>query len=103
MVKNEPEAEAVTWWLYLVRMASGNLYCGISTDVARRFAEHQQGKRGARALKGKGPLTLVFQQQIGGRSVALKTEYLVKQWRKSEKEKLILGERKLPRIEAAEG
>ncbi|WP_332705552.1 GIY-YIG nuclease family protein [Plesiomonas shigelloides] len=76
------------WWLYMVRMADGRLYTGISTDVARRFSQHVNGK-GARALRGKGPLTLVWQQQVGARSVALKLEYRLKHWRKARKEALI--------------
>lgn len=76
------------WWLYMVRMADGRLYTGISTDVARRFSQHVNGK-GARALRGKGPLTLVWQQQVGARSVALKLEYRLKRWRKARKEALI--------------
>lgn len=82
-----PPAESC-WWLYMVRMADGRLYTGISTDVARRFSQHVNGK-GARALRGKGPLTLVWQQQVGARSVALKLEYRLKRWRKARKEALI--------------
>nr|WP_268957832.1 GIY-YIG nuclease family protein [Plesiomonas shigelloides] len=74
--------------MYMVRMADGRLYTGISTDVARRFSQHVNGK-GARALRGKGPLTLVWQQQVGARSVALKLEYRLKRWRKARKDALI--------------
>nr|WP_278988689.1 GIY-YIG nuclease family protein [Plesiomonas shigelloides] len=74
--------------MYMVRMADGRLYTGISTDVARRFSQHVNGK-GARALRGKGPLMLVWQQQVGARSVALKLEYRLKRWRKARKEALI--------------
>jgi putative endonuclease len=35
------------WFVYLVRAANGALYCGISDDPQRRFAQHQAGK-GAR-------------------------------------------------------
>lgn len=76
------------WWLYMVRMADGRLYTGISTDVVRRFSQHVNGK-GARALRGKGPLTLVWQQEVGAHSVALKLEYRLKRWRKARKEALI--------------
>lgn len=41
------------WHLYLLRTASGMLYTGITTDVARRLTQHQAGK-GAKALRGKG-------------------------------------------------
>lgn len=76
------------WSLYMLRMSGGMLYTGITTDVARRLAQHQTGK-GAKALRGKGPLTLVFHCQIGNRSNALKLEYWVKQLSKKQKEQLI--------------
>ena len=85
--------EAVTlWWLYLVRTADGSLYTGISTDVQRRFAEHENkdGKnKGAKALRGKTPLNLVFQIVVGNRSDALKLEYKVKRLSRAQKEELI--------------
>ncbi|KPQ29497.1 MAG: putative endonuclease [Marinobacter excellens HL-55] len=81
------------WYLYLVRTASGSLYTGITTDVARRFAEHQAGApKGARSLRGKGPLTLAFQAPAGNRSLASKLEWQVKRWPKARKEALIKGE-----------
>lgn len=66
------------WYLYLIQTASGTLYTGITTDVTRRLAEHCSG-RGAKALRGRGPLTLVFQSPAGDRSNALRLEYRVKQ------------------------
>ena len=49
------------WFIYLIRCRDTTLYTGISTDVARRFVEHQHDKvKGSRYLRGKGPLQLVF-------------------------------------------
>ena len=76
------------WFVYLVRAANGALYCGISDDPQRRFAQHQSGK-GSRALRGKGPLTLVWQQEVGEKGAALRIEYRLKQQPKSFKEQLI--------------
>jgi len=76
------------WFLYMVRCKGNFLYTGITTNVERRFAEHQSGK-GAKFLRGKTPLTLVFQQEIGSQSDALKLEIVVKKWSKAEKEKII--------------
>ncbi|MGP6213224.1 DNA damage response exodeoxyribonuclease YhbQ, partial [Escherichia coli] len=45
------------WYLYLIRTADNKLYTGITTDVERRYQQHQSGK-GAKALRGKGELTL---------------------------------------------
>ncbi|SHH18900.1 GIY-YIG nuclease family protein [Ferrimonas marina] len=87
------------WWIYLIRTRHNLLYTGITTDVERRFKEHSEGKRGARALKGKGPLTLEFQAELASRSEALRLEYQVKQWPKSRKERLIQGKESLPGLD----
>ncbi|VXD06257.1 MULTISPECIES: GIY-YIG nuclease family protein [Serratia] len=79
----------VIWHLYILRMPGGMLYTGITTDVARRIAQHQAGK-GAKALRGKGELELVFHCQAGDRSTALKLEYRVKQLSKKQKENLVI-------------
>ena len=78
------------WYLYLIRCRDGTLYTGISTDVDRRFAQHQgAGNAGSKYLKGRGPLSLVFQKNLGTKSLALKVEHRVKRMSKARKEKLI--------------
>ena len=78
------------WYLYLVRCRDGSLYTGISTDVARRFARHrEEGAAGAKYLKGRGPLTLVFKKKLGSNSLALKVERRVKKLSRAKKEALV--------------
>ncbi len=78
------------WHLYLIRCHDGSLYTGITTDVARRFAEHQgNGNAGAKYLRGRGPLLLVFQKKLGSRSLALGVESKVKKLSKARKEELV--------------
>ena len=81
------------WTIYLLRCSDGSLYTGITTDVRRRLAEHENGAgrlpRGAKILRGKQPLLLVFEHEVGNRSDALKLEYRVKQLSKPEKERLV--------------
>jgi putative endonuclease len=87
------------WYLYLIRCRDGTLYTGISTDVDRRFNQHQSaGNAGSKYLKGKGPLSLVFQEKLGSRSLALKVERRVKSMSKARKEKLIDGSGYVARI-----
>ena len=76
------------WSVYLLRTRSGALYTGIARDVARRVEEHRAGK-GAKSLRGKGPLTLVFQREIGERGEALRVEAMLKRLPKGEKEELV--------------
>jgi len=77
--------------VYIVRCADDTYYTGISQDIARRIAEHENSPRGAKYLKGRGPLSLVFSEVVGDRSAASRVEYRVKRLLRSDKETLIDG------------
>jgi len=77
--------------LYIVRCADGSLYTGIAIDVERRLREHESGIRGAKFLRGKGPLRLEFTECLGDRSTASQVEYRVKRLERGRKEELIAG------------
>jgi putative endonuclease len=78
------------WYLYIIRCANSHLYTGITTDIARRLAEHLgSGPKAAKYLKGKGPLTLVYQEQLTDRSEASKREIAIKKYSRSQKLSLI--------------
>ena len=66
-----------TWKLYMLRCGDGSLYTGITTDVEARFAQHCTGK-GAKYTRGRGPLELVYSEECGTHSDALKRELAVK-------------------------
>jgi putative endonuclease len=90
MVRHLITKTMLDWYLYLVRCRDGSLYTGITTDVARRFAEHRESKGiGAKYLRGREPLELVFQKKLGGRSLALGVENKVKKLSKARKEELL--------------
>jgi len=75
------------WSVYLVRCLDGALYTGIARDVERRLAQHRAG-RGAKALRGRGPLVLVLARRVGERGHALRVEAAIKRLKKNEKEVL---------------
>ena len=78
------------WSLYILRCADSSLYCGITNNVTRRFREHQSmSKKTAKYLRGRGPLEMVFQYEVGTHSEALKIEMHIKSLKKSEKEQLV--------------
>ena len=54
------------------------------------MTEHEQGTKGAKYLRGRGPLELVFQAQIGDRSLATRIENRIKQLPRVEKQALVL-------------
>lgn len=85
------------WSVYVLRCGDGSLYTGISLDVSRRIEEHRSSKAGAKYLRGRGPLTLLFDYTVGERAVAAAVEHRMKRWRKSQKERLLQSPRELRR------
>ena len=77
-----------TWKLYILRCADNTLYTGITTDVEKRFKAHSSGK-GAKYTRGRGPLELVYREECGDHSAALKREHEIKSMSRQEKEKLL--------------
>ncbi|GHE21468.1 GIY-YIG nuclease family protein [Halomonas urumqiensis] len=93
-VNEEPGADSdnTVWHLYLLETSAGALYTGITTDVARRFKEHAAG-RGAKALRGKGPLVLCHQQAVGSRGEALRLEAEIKRLTPARKREWLAAQR----------
>jgi len=89
---------SATFSLYIVRCADDTLYTGIAADVGKRISEHESGPRGAKYLRGKGPLRLEFAEAVGDRAVASALEYRVKQLSKAQKEALIEGRETLSEL-----
>ena len=76
------------WFVYLLRCGDGSLYCGITDDVPRRLEAHRSGK-GAKYTRGRGPLELVYTEQVESYSAALKREAAIKKLKRPEKLVLI--------------
>ena len=76
------------WYLYILRCGDGTLYTGITTDVEKRLEAHRAGK-GAKYTRGRGPLELVYREECGTHSDALKRELEIKGLTREEKQKLI--------------
>ncbi|MBD2795590.1 GIY-YIG nuclease family protein [Xenorhabdus sp. 18] len=79
------------WYVYLIRTRNGSLYTGITTNISRRLMQHAAGK-GAKYLRGKAPLMLVYQSPVKDKGAALKVEYRVKKLSKQQKERLVIDQ-----------
>jgi putative endonuclease len=76
------------WSVYLLRCSDNSLYCGITTDIKRRVATHNDGK-GARYTRARRPVSVVYTEPAKGRSEALKREYAIKKLSKIKKENMV--------------
>jgi predicted GIY-YIG superfamily endonuclease len=83
----------VDWFVYILRCGDDSLYTGITSDVERRLAMHRAGK-GAKYTRGRGPLTVVYTEQLPDKSAALRRERAIKGLSRSEKLALIEQNRK---------
>lgn len=81
--------------LYILRCADDTLYTGIAADVEKRISEHESGARGAKYLRGRGPLKLEFAEAVGDRAMASVLEYRVKRLSRAQKQAIIDGRESL--------
>ncbi|MBK7641889.1 MAG: GIY-YIG nuclease family protein [Planctomycetes bacterium] len=95
-----------SWRVYLVRARGAVLYAGVTTNLEARLDLHRAGK-GAKFLRGRGPLELVYTRKLGDHGLALRVERRLKQLSKTEKEALVLAQptraRLLKQLELAQG
>lgn len=67
------------WFVYMVKCADGTLYTGYTNDVEKRVATHNKSK-GAKYTRSRLPVTLAYQKSYPTRSIAMKAEYMLKQF-----------------------
>lgn len=79
------------WQVYILQCSDGTLYCGVTTDLARRVEEHNTSALGAKYTSGRRPVELVYACGFADRSRASKEESRIKKLSRGEKLKLIQG------------
>lgn len=82
-------AEAVAkkcamYFVYLIECGDGSFYCGITTDLKRRFREHKS-KIGGHYTSGKGVVRIAYSEWHSDRSSASKREAEIKSWSRAKK------------------
>lgn len=77
------------YYLYLLKCSDDTLYAGITTDLARRVAEHNSSGKGAKYTRGRRPVVLVYSKEYENRSEATKAEREIRKLSKEEKWGLI--------------
>ncbi len=78
-------------WFYILRLESGVLYPGATTNLVRRYEDHQKGTA-CRTTKLDPPVQLEYQEELETFSEARKREAQVKKWSRAKKEALAAGD-----------
>ncbi len=79
----------VEWFVYIIEADNGKLYTGITTDIERRFRQHQTHSGGARFFHTSQAKKLVYQETQPDRSSASKREAAIKKLSRQAKLTLI--------------
>jgi len=84
----------MSWHVYLLTCADGTLYCGVTSDLARRLAEHNGGASGAGAkyTRARRPVALAAHAPCADKSAALRLELAVKKRPRAAKLVFLLGQ-----------
>lgn len=78
----------MSFYCYIVECADGTYYTGWTVDPERRVAVHNKG-RGARYTRTRGPVKLVYLEELPDRKAAMKREIAIKRMKRDGKKKLV--------------
>ena len=70
--------------IYAVAARTAALYTGWTNDLEHRLAMHNSG-RGAKYTRGRGPLELVYSEELPDKEAALRRECAIKKLRREQK------------------
>ena len=77
-----------SWCVYILKCSDDTYYTGITNNIKRRIQQHETNK-GAKYTKGRGPFSLVYQNNCKNRGEASQKEYAIKKLTLTEKITLI--------------
>ena len=78
----------MNWLVYMLECSDNSIYTGITNNLEERLKTHQSGN-GAKYLRGRLPIKLVYKENLINRSEATKREIYIKKMSKKEKKNLI--------------
>jgi len=81
-------AQPTVCWAYMVRCKYGTYYCGWTNDLGKRITAHNEGT-GAKYLRGKGPVALVYKKKFLSVADAQAHERMLKKLTRENKMRLI--------------
>jgi putative endonuclease len=76
------------WLVYMLECSDNSIYTGITNNLENRLKKHQSGD-GAKYLRGRLPIKIIYKELFINRSEATKREISIKKMSKKEKKILI--------------
>jgi len=80
----------MAYFAYILECVDGTYYTGSTDNLFMRVAQHNEG-RGARYTRMRLPAKLVYHEEFGDRSQAVKREREIKRMSRAQKKSMIDG------------
>lgn len=79
-------------YVYILCCSDDTYYTGVTSNLEKRFFEHQTGKHKESYTFSRRPLALVFYCEFTDISIAIEKEKQIKKWSQAKKRALINGD-----------
>ncbi len=76
------------WYTYILRCRDNTLYTGMTNDLEKRLAAHNDGS-GAKYTRARLPVDLVYYETMQSRSAAASREFKIKKMPRKKKQAMI--------------
>lgn len=78
--------------VYIVQCRDGTYYTGYTNNLGKRIARHNKG-HASRYTRSRLPVRLVWKKRSKNKSYAMKTEIIIKQLKRQDKDRIVAGAR----------
>ena len=77
------------YYVYILKCADDTYYTGITSNIDKRYAQHQSSYYEDSCTSKRLPVDLVFYAEFSMPGIAIEKEKQIKRWSKAKKEALI--------------
>ena len=81
-----------TYYVYIVKCNDSFYYTGVTNDIEKRIAEHNEGENFFSYTYSRRPVKLVWHTESNDINYAIEREKQIKGWTRRKKEALIAGD-----------
>ena len=78
-------------FVYILKCSDDSFYTGVTSDVFKRFSEHQEGRYIGSYTYNRLPVALLFYCSFTNVELAIEFEKKIKKWSHAKKQALIDG------------
>ena len=79
----------MNYYIYIAKCSDKSLYTGYTKNITNRIWQHNFSKYGAKSIRGKLPVELVYSETYTTKTEALRREKEIKGWSRKKKLDLI--------------